>query len=43
MHGELIEPWAHEENERRLNELIDLVHSLTWLVLKAEDAQELAS
>jgi hypothetical protein len=36
MHGELIEPWAHEETERRLHELIDLVHSLTWLVLKAE-------
>jgi len=35
MHGELIEPWAQEENERRLNELIDLVHALTWLVLKA--------
>jgi hypothetical protein len=38
MHGELIEPWAHEENERRLNELIDLVHSLTWLVLKTTDS-----
>lgn len=34
MHGELIEPWAQEENERRLNELVDLVHSLTWLILR---------
>ena len=43
MHGELIEPWAHEENERRLNELIDLVHSLTWLALKAKGTPDLPS
>lgn len=41
MHGELIEPWAHEENERRLNELVDLVHSLTWLILKRKDNPDL--
>lgn len=29
MHGSLVEPWATQEGERRLSDMLELVHSLT--------------